>query len=81
MQDYKAIDENENMSDAPAQMAKNDKAIISNFSGAEEPSTKMQGQFYFDTSENKLKFYNKRFKIKILQKMKVQNLFNHRLMH
>lgn len=58
MQDYKAIDENENMSDAPAQMAKNDKAIISNFSGAEEPSTKMQGQFYFDTSENKLKFYN-----------------------
>ena len=58
MQDYKAIDENENMSDAPAQMAKNDKAIISNFSVAEEPSTKMQGQFYFDTSENKLKFYN-----------------------
>lgn len=58
MQDYKAIDENENMSDAPAQMAKNDKAIISNFSGAEEPSTKMQGQFWFDTSTNKLQFYN-----------------------
>lgn len=58
MQDYKAIDENENMSDAPAQMAKNDKAIISNFSGAEEPNTKMQGQFWFDTSTNKLQFYN-----------------------
>lgn len=58
MQDYKAIDENENMSDAPAQMAKNDKAIISNFSGAEEPNTKIQGQFWFDTSTNKLQFYN-----------------------
>ena len=58
MQDYKAIDENENMSDAPAQMAKNDKTIISNFSGAEEPDTKMQGQFWFDTSTNKLQFYN-----------------------
>lgn len=58
MQDYKAIDENENMSDAPAQMAKNDKAIISNFSGAGEPNFKMQGQFWFDTSTNKLQFYN-----------------------
>ena len=57
-QDYKAIDENENMSDAPAQMKKNDDAIISNFAGAEEPSTKIQGQFYFDTSTNKLMFYN-----------------------
>ena len=57
-QDYKAIDENENMSDAPAQMKKNDDAMISNFAGAEEPSTKIQGQFYFDTSTNKLMFYN-----------------------
>lgn len=57
-QDYKAIDENENMSDAPAQMKKNDEAIISNFAGADEPTTKMQGQLYFDTSTNTLKFYN-----------------------
>ena len=58
MQEYKPIDENELMSDAPTQLKKNEEAIISNFSGAEEPGTKMQGQFYFNTSTNKLEFYN-----------------------